>query len=211
MSGSTDDLPRTSGWARLWNPPAASGLGFSPVSVPCAVLGFLLVMAAEFLPWFTVTVSNGDSGSTLRSVGLASVPTLQTITYYPLWAVIFALVAVAVAVPGPVRRIAGAAGVGLLAGQAMLLLSLSRPVTTQDSISVTRHLEQGFYCALAAVLAVLAAVLFSGRTRRPRLSTVADVDASGADWRSEPEAPASTVVLELTVTPAGTVSPIQHP
>jgi hypothetical protein len=204
MTGLVDEPARSAVWHRVFSPAAASSLGFSPFALPCGVVGFLLVLAAEFLPWFTVstTVVSGTSQDTnVQSVGISAVQSIQTLAYYPLWAAIFGCAATAIAVPGRMRRIASAASVGLLAGQSLVLVSLSRPVSGQlgEATTAVRHLDKGLYAAFAAVVAILLAVLFSGSTRRPGLL---ESERVAGGWTEQPAVAVRVVpVSDLTVLP----------
>ncbi|MFF5231043.1 hypothetical protein [Dactylosporangium sp. NPDC000521] len=179
--------------------------GPGPVGVALLVSGFVLAAAAQYLPWASVDMQTaagaGDEDGPLPTsieLDLASFNNGHVIAY--LATVAFALVGVGVLVAtrGPVRRAAAAAALGLLAGNALVLVGLKKAVEHFGSSALvsfrlpqeTIHIGAGYPLAIAATVLLAVGVVTAARmlpdTRRRR---PADEPHDGA----EP--------LELTVTP----------
>ncbi|NJC68966.1 hypothetical protein HC031_04375 [Planosporangium thailandense] len=192
------------GWFGSGRSTTVAGLG-------CAFVGFALLLAAELLPWVSVrtsalgqdfpTVGGGRIG-----YGIAELAAYTGMFNFG-WLIVLAAVATALALRPPARRVAVAAGLGLVAGQLALLVGVTHGVRNviQSRGGLTGGSGQlvesgaGMYCAYAALVLFAAALLVGGAPVRLRRSTgVAE----------EPELPGPA---DLTVTPAPPGHPVPPP
>jgi hypothetical protein len=181
-----------------------AGIGF-------ALAGFALLVAAEVLPWmsYATSVAQQDfptsTGGRVTN-GVAQLPVSTEILNLG-WLVLLAVVATALAIRPPVRRVVVAAGLGLAAAQVALLAGLTRGIehtTTTSSVfrggfvqtEIPVRLELGLYCAYAAAVLFALALLLAGGVPR-RLREAAEPAPEEAD-----EGPP-----DLTVTPVPTSDP----
>jgi hypothetical protein len=201
--GGTDE--NRFGWLAT-DRPAGRGVGLG-----CAVAGFGLLVAAEVLPWVSLTTNplQQDFPTTTGGrveYGISELP-VYTEMFNLGWLIVLAAVATALALRPPARIVVVAAGLGLAAGQLALLAGLTRGVQRNvlfrgavgRSTELPVKLEAGLYCAYAALaLLALALLLAAGIPRRLRgqrgPSTTSD------DVESDEAGPA-----DLTVTPDPTV------
>jgi hypothetical protein len=163
----------------------------------CALAGFGLLIAAQVLPWLSVTTTPlqqdfpTSSGGRLER-GLVELP-VPTEIFNLGWLIVLGAVATALAVRPSARRAAVAAGLGLVAGQLALLAGMTRAIKhnglfrgTFAQADLGTHLESGLYCAYAALVLFALALLFAGGVprwlRRPAATSddVALHDAEGA-------------------------------
>ena len=179
--------------------------GPGPVGVALLISGFALAAAAQYLPWASVDMRAasgvGDEEGPLPTtieLDLASFNNGHVIAYLATVAFALAGVGVLVATRGPVRRAVAAAALGLLAGNALVLVGFKKAVEHVGSSALVSyrlpqemiHIGAGYPLAIAATVLLAAGVVTTGRmlpdARRRHL---ADESHDGA----EP--------LELTVTP----------
>ncbi|MCW2638952.1 MAG: hypothetical protein JWP76_1258 [Dactylosporangium sp.] len=180
-----------------------------------ALAGFGLLIAAQLLPWISLTTNplqqdfpTSTGGRLERGLAELVVPT----DIFNLgWLIVLAAVATALAVPASARRAVVAAGLGLVAGQLALLVGMTRGVQhngvlrgtiPQTEAPVT--LQAGLYCAYAALVLFALALLFAGgvprwlRGRPGRRPASNDVASDGAELAGPPD---------LTVTAIPTADP----
>jgi hypothetical protein len=176
----------------------------------CALAGFGLLIAAQLLPWISMTTTPlqqdfpTSTGGRLER-GLDELP-IGTEIFNLGWLVVLGAVATALAVRPAVRRVVVATGLGLVGGQLALLAGMTRAVShnglfrgtlTQPDLPI--HLEAGLYAAyLALALFALALLFASGVAARwpGRSSGAADGAAAGEAGPAD-----------LTVTPLPTPDP----
>jgi hypothetical protein len=148
----------------------------------CALAGFGLLIAAQLLPWISVTTTplqqdfpTGTGGRVER--GLSELP-VATEIFNLGWLMVLAAVATALAVRAAARRAVVAAGLGLVGGQLALLAGMTRGIRHNGlfrgafpQTDLPIGLEPGLYCAYAAVVLFALALLFAaaapGRPRTP--------------------------------------------
>jgi hypothetical protein len=181
----------------------------------CAGGGFVLAVLAQLLPWARLRVVSptvlDNPGSpvitgAIKDVGLEVLQFSPLVFVYDaLWSVLFACVAVAFVVGRRRRRAVCAAGLGVVAGQLLMLAGIFRGISNvEDSIGLSGggvvrvevpvFVREGIYCAVAAVLLVgLALVLRTAPPARAAASAPREADDEG-----EFDAP---VPADLTVTP----------
>lgn len=187
--------------------PLLRGAGFG-----LAVAGFVLLLISQVLPWMSYTTSfleqDFPTGSGSRvELAYAELP-MQTGFVELGWLALFAVVAVALVIGPAHRRIGVAAGLGLAAGQIALLVGLmyaishaSRLVTGRAVAGRTPEVPTapglGIYCALAAAVLLVGALLLAGGAgRRPVEPEYVLADDAEPDGLRPPS--------DLTVTPIQT-------
>lgn len=170
----------------------------APAAVGCAVLGFVLVLAAELLPWMRASLPAAEPalGGTGRALelGLDQLNSWQVLIYNPGWTLVFAALALALVAPPAWRRPAVALGLAACAGQLALLVGLAKTVRhgggLSDRISgdVATSMDGGLYAAFGALLLLAAALLLCVAQPRPRRVHGSDGGRpEGAEgWRAEP-------------------------
>jgi hypothetical protein len=142
------------------------------------VLGFLAVLAGQYLPWLHVNVVLGN-GAPTGDVVFSAMYGTPTLTYGMSMLLVLAGVATVLAGPGPaVRRSVAAATLGLLGGQLAVLVSLAAglgdgvganvPIDTSGLPDGAVSLGPGYLLAVAAVGLLVAAVIVSARSGRSR-------------------------------------------
>jgi hypothetical protein len=125
--------------------------------------------------------------------------------------VLLGVVAVALVIRPPARRVVVAAGLGLAAGQLALLVAIAHGILNQQQLFTTRFtplgvqripsdLELGFYCAVAALVLLVGALLLAGGAWRRRPPFAPDP--------ADQEPGALAAPTDLTVTP---VTPASDP
>jgi hypothetical protein len=178
----------------------------------CAVAGFGLLLAAEVLPWMTVTTTSLPqdfptvaSGRVSSGAGELNVATdILNLG----WLVVLAVLAAALVIGPALRRVVVATGLGLVAGQLALLAGVTRGIEHATKTTVFRgalvtstlpvELNIGLYCAYGAVGLFAAALLLTGgvpRRLREAVPLTEEADPS-------PRGPA-----DLTVTPIPSADP----
>jgi hypothetical protein len=181
----------------------------------CALAGFGLLIAAQLLPWISVTTTPlqqdfpTSTGGRLER-GLAELP-VATEIFNLGWLIVLAAVATALVVRASARRAVVAAGLGLIGGQLALLAGMTRGIkhngVFRGALSQTDlpiHLEPGLYCAYAALVLFALALLFAGgvprrlRGRPGRNPASNDVASDVAELAGPPD---------LTVTAIPTADP----
>jgi hypothetical protein len=190
-----------------------------------AVLGFVLVLVGEVLPWLELKPT-GDAGERGEfpanldaSMRLADVALWQTPAYYIGLTALLALAALALAGRPRARLGAATAAVGVAAGQTALLAGLHASI--QDGGQVTGlfgrmpegiaefSVGDGFYSATVGILLVAGAAALAARwSAAPTRPTAADAgngprdpaEVAPAEWADQP--------ADLTVAPA---APFQVP
>jgi hypothetical protein len=182
----------------------------------CALAGFGLLVAAEVLPWLSVTTNAVQqdfptSTGGRMEYGIAELPVYSEMFNLG-WLIVLAAVATALALRPPARTAVVAAGLGLAAGQLALLAGLTRGVrhnilfrgAVGQAPELPIKLEAGLYCAYAALVLLALALLFAGgvprRWRGQRGPTTTSNDVESDD--GGPAGPA-----DLTVTPVPTADP----
>jgi hypothetical protein len=180
--------------------PAVRGTGLG-----CALAGFGLLIAAQLLPWVSVTTNplqqdfpTSTGGRLERGLGELILPT----DIFNLgWLIVLAVVATAVAVRGSARRALVAAGLGLVGGQLALLVGVTQGIkrngifrSTLPQTGLASQLEPGLYCAYAALVLFALALLFAGGIPG-RLGRSAAASSDVAADQVQPAGPA-----DLTVT-----------
>lgn len=195
------------------------------VSAVCAVLGFGLVLAAELLPWLTVSLSMAETdfptGRAGRvTYGLDQLGSWELLLYNLGWTILLIFVAVTLGIPARWRGMTAAAGLGALAGQLAVLVGLASAVSHGGGIAsrtapsqLNSTLGTGLYSAFAAAALLAAALVaagFPGWSGSLRRLAVGRQAASGeAAGESRPgEAPGDP--LGITVTP-GHAGPLNQP
>ena len=182
----------------------------------CAGVGFVLAVLAQLLPWARLpvvspTVLDNPEGpvttGAIKDVGLEVLQFSPLVFVYDaLWSVLFACVAVAFVVGRRRRRVVCAAGLGVVAGQLLVLAGMFRGISNVvDNIGFSGGgvvrvevpavaVSEGIYCAVAAALLVgLALVLRTAPPARAAASAAGEAEDEG-----EFDAP---VPADLTVTP----------
>jgi hypothetical protein len=175
----------------------------------CAVVGFGLLVAAEVLPWASLTTTpiqqdfpTGTGGR--MEYGITELP-FSTEMFNLGWMIVLAAVATALVLRSPARIAVAAAGLGLIAGQVALLVGLTRAIqhngvfrgTFLRNTELPVQLEVGLYCAYAALALFAVALLLAGGVPRRLRGPDPEPDEAGpADLTVTPAGPA-----DLTVTP----------
>jgi hypothetical protein len=182
----------------------------------CAGVGFVLAVLAQLLPWARLPVvspavlDNPEGPVTTGAMKDVGLEVLQfsplVFVYDALWSVLFACVAVAFVVGRRRRRVVCAAGLGVAAGQLLVLAGIVHGISNiVDSIGFSGGgvvrvevpavaVRQGIYFAVGAVLLVgLALVLRTAPSAPAAASAPRESDEEG-----EFDAP---VPADLTVTP----------
>lgn len=156
-----------------------------------SVLGFLAILAGQYLPWLHVNLAaiGGASGgdvvnTTSRTTDLTftGVYTLPALTYGLSVLAVLAGTATLLTVTSPaLRRSFAAATLGLLAGQLAVLVGLGAGLTEGAGFNLPIDpsnlpddavtLGPGYLVAVAAVGLLVAAVIVGGRTARSRRTT----------------------------------------
>lgn len=212
--GRAGGLPR---WVRTVPPRHTTA-----VAAGLAALGFALVLTGELLPWLEVTPPAsassqvdfpGQFDTTLR---LTQLVVWQAPAYYTGVTALLACLALALSGRPRARRGAGAAGIGVAAGQAVMLAGLYVTIQDGDDISgiVSRIPDgmadfgtgEGFYSAALGLLLLAAAAALAGwGGARPAGAAPAAVPvAAGAGAEASTAGPdeAASEPLDLTVAPA---------
>ena len=211
-----DKRPGRRGWfARLTAEPPADGpagdegtrVRLNYPALVLTVLGFVAILAGQYLPWLHLNLSalgsssSGDAVSTLSrttDVSFSAVYTLPAMTYGLSVLAVLAGAATVLTVASPALRRSLAAGtLGLLAGQLAVLVGLGAGLKegagfniAVDSTNLSADaitLGPGYLMAVAAVGLLVAAVIVGGRTARSRRTKAAKT----------PEEPIDLVVTPL--------------
>jgi hypothetical protein len=187
-----------------------TGRRVNRVALGCALAAFGLVIAAEMLPWMLIEAGSGTTleptiGGGGTEFQLSQLGTWRTPVYSLGWMVLLALVALALAVRPPARRLVTAAGFGWAGGQTVLLVGLAVHVEHGGGIFGDRFfnntlnisLGPGAYAAFAAV--ALAALALA----------IGQFDWSPSRGRTPKEAAPEVEAgpIDLTVTPVPTSDP----
>jgi hypothetical protein len=184
--------------------------------IGCALAGFGLLVAAELLPWMSVTTSPLQQDFPTSTGGRVETGAAQLTVATDIlnlgWLIVLAVVATALVVGPPVRHIIVAAGLGLVAGQLAMLAGITRGIehTTNSSVfrgaiitnEVPVQLEIGLYCAYGAIALFALALLLAGGL--PRRLRDAEVPIEEAD-------PGLRGPADLTVTPLPAGDPGDYP
>jgi hypothetical protein len=142
------------------------------------VLGFLAVLAGQYLPWIHVNVALG-SGVPTGDVVFSAMYGAPALTYGLSMLPVLAGVATVLSGPAPaVRRSVAAATLGLLGGQLAVLVSLAAglsdgtganvPIDTSNLPDGALSLGPGYLLAVVAIGLLVAAVIVSARSGRSR-------------------------------------------
>jgi hypothetical protein len=165
--GDEDGRPRL--LDRVLSDPEPAGPGPNYPALAAAVVTVVLLVAAEFQPWVTLTGSE-ESVREMRGgrpeiylTELAS-SAGQVLPYYVGWMGMLGLIGLALTL-GPARRrpVLGA-GIGWAVGLFLVVLSLSRQLSLMrfgDNPSIGTTLGAGLWFAGGAVLVALAALLLT--------------------------------------------------
>jgi hypothetical protein len=182
--------------------------GVGPAAVAMLVVGFGLAAAAQYLPWSTVNLRAGTEENPLTGedrnlptnvdIDLASLNSGHVMVYLSTLALALVGIGVLVVTRGLARRAAGAAALGMLAGNALVLVGIKRaiehvgisPYVAYTLSEEAVHIGAGYPLAAAAT-AMLAAGTIVG---------VRGLLRPGRRARAE-EPHDGTEPLELTVTP----------
>lgn len=202
-----------------------------PERVPVAttVLGLLVFLASQVLPWMTVTPRSGegpardsesasvDAFTKIRSLGFADIGSWPTYMYLTGWVALLAVAGAAITAEGRSRRMLTAAGLGIVGFQVVDVIGVAnslhsggtafgaiRQVFGAGTTGPEYGLGSGVWAALAAPLVVGAALLLSMKQSGGAAGSPADDEADPAD-----EAAAQDDVywmpddsdLQITVTP----------
>jgi hypothetical protein len=179
--------------------------------IGCAVAGFGLLLAAQLLPWMSVTTSPLQQDFPTATGGRVDTGLAQLQVPHEMfnlgWLALLAVVATALVVRPPVRRLLVAAGLGLTAGQIALLAGITYAIKHNTSPLFrgglvlqpdSSALGFGLYCAYAAIgLCMLALLLAGGVPARLRDHEPA-ADHQDADLRGP---------VDLTVSPLPSADP----
>jgi hypothetical protein len=216
-----DAQPERQGWlGRLTVTPRATGdevrreepaQRLNYVALGLIIVGFLAVLAAQYLPWVHIDLSSLNDGTTpppttgtrTYDFALGVINTWQIMAYG--LSVMLLLAALAyLLVAGPAtRRPAAATALGLVAGQLTLLVGMARSLQqgaglgspTQVTVLPDKAVTLGFgySTAVLAVILFLAAALLAARA--PRLRRTQEATATTTDDAG----PADLVVTPLPV------------
>lgn len=186
------------------------------------VLGFAVLIAAELLPWGRLNLTAPDTGgfgqrggpdpdtlSRLSSIGLDRLDIGSTLTYRIGSLVLLAVVGATIFGRPAQRRAAFGMGLGVLAAQILIVVSMVHSLNSVDPLGATglgalalggdltqasSSVESGTFCAFAALALLLATLLLAAVPEqvRPRL-VGGTVEPGGAPAADEP--------MELTVAP----------
>lgn len=139
----------------------------------CTVAGFGLILAAELLPWLTISLSPAQTdfptGRTGRiRFGLDQLGSWELLLYNLGWTILLILVAVTLGVPGRWRGVTAAAGLGAAAGQLAVLVGLAAAVrhgggvaSRTEPLQPDSALGPGVYAAFAAIALLAVALLMA--------------------------------------------------
>jgi hypothetical protein len=145
-----------------------------PLELFAIMAGFVFVMAAQWTPWFHVSISAGTDYALVPgvlqhgSIDITDATGGLTIPYYLGWFAVFGVCTATVLGSTRLRALTGALGLGLIGGQALLVLGIvhTRGMATIDALNlppgvrVTR--STGTYAAVIALalfgLALLPAI-----------------------------------------------------
>jgi hypothetical protein len=191
---------RPTGWLdRLLGEPDEVGRRrISGPALGCAAIAVALLLAAQLTPWMVITDSTGvDSAPEGSEFYLDLISDFSLFGYYLGWLVLLALVALALVIEAPTRRLVVAAGFGWTVGLFVIVIGLTRRVLSGGSpfgaTAAGTTFGPGVFFGIAAVAFAVAALALSGwqpgtgRGRRQRRESEPDIDPGPAD---------------LTVTPA---------
>jgi hypothetical protein len=150
----------------------------SAPAIGSAVVATLLMLAAELLPWGTVSTdatSQGQlNGSSVDNLYLGDAAGFLLAGYYPGWLALLGLIGTAlVARPAGRRRLIGG-GLGVAAGLLVLTAGAARAILAGNAfrsvVAVDIGSGPGMFFGFAAVLAAAAALVLTGwRPGRRRL------------------------------------------
>jgi hypothetical protein len=146
-----------------------------------AVVGFLGVLASQYLPWMHLDFSSLDGASSLTQreydLPVGGVSTWQNVAYGVSLPLVFATIAALLIAGDAIRLPLAAAGIGLLAGQLTLLVGMARAIqqgaglaSISELTAVPRDIASlgpGYTVAVAAAGLLIVAVLIAGRAPRP--------------------------------------------
>ncbi|WP_203903511.1 hypothetical protein [Virgisporangium aliadipatigenens] len=163
-----DGRPRL--FDRVLNDPEPTGAGPNYPALVAAAVAVVLLVAAEFQPWVTLTGSEDSvreiRGGARPEIYLAELASSawQLLPYYVGWMGMLGLVGLALTL-GPARRrpVLGA-GVGWAVGLFMVVLSFGRQLSLMrfgDNPLIGTSLGAGLWFAGGAVLLALAALLLT--------------------------------------------------
>lgn len=168
--GSTKQTVRAGRWQRRgprWIGP--------PLTVWLALAGAALAVAAEVLPWARTTVADRSF-----DLSLDSLSTIALLGYYLGWIGLLGLTGLVLTARPAVRRAAAGAAIGVGAALIMVLAGILRQIFASDSLEdllvpgltsggsdsqATLGPGPGVFCACAATILVLAAVVIAARRR----------------------------------------------
>ncbi len=194
-------------------PPGGDGPPDRPVlrgaGIGLALSGFGLLLAAEWLPWLSQSIDPSEqdfptaTGGRIEQ-GVTQLGTSADILHLG-WLALLGVVAVALVIRPPARRVVAAAGLGLAGGQLALLVAIAHGILNQQRqmvnsrftpVGVARvpgDLELGFCCAVAALVLLAGALLLAGGAWRQRPQFAPDP--------ADQEPGALAAPTDLTVTP----------
>jgi len=211
-----DKRPGRRGWFdRLTAEPPADGpeddegtrLRLNYPALVLTVLGFLAILAGQYLPWLHLNLgalagqSNADvvtSSSRTTDLSFTAVYTLPAVTYgLSVLAVLAGAATLLTVTSPPLRRSFAAATLGLLAGQLASLVGIGAgfsegagfnlPVDSSNLPDDAFRLGPGYLLSVVAVGLLAAAAIVGGRTARSRRTKAAKT----------PEEPIDLVVTPL--------------
>ncbi|WP_327007355.1 hypothetical protein OHA72_08870 [Dactylosporangium sp. NBC_01737] len=188
---------------------ATAERGVGPAAIAMLVIGFVLAAAAQYLPWSSINLRAagneanpliGDDRTVPASIDidLASLNNGHVVVYLSTLALALVGIGVLIVTRGLARRAAAAAAVGLLAGNALVLVGFQRSIEHLGSSPYTAyslpeeavHVGAGYPLAVAATAMLAAGTIVAVRgLLRPGRRAPKEEPHDG----SEP--------LELTVTP----------
>jgi hypothetical protein len=195
----------------------ASPEGDSPADRPLlrgagiglALSGFGLLLAAEWLPWLSQHTDPSEQDFPTATGGRIEQDVTQLGTSADIlhlgWLALLGVVAVALVIRSPTRRVVAAGGLGLAGGQLALLIAIAHGILNQQRqvinsrftpvgvVRVSGELELGFCCAVAALVLLAGALLLAGGAWRPRPRVAPDP--------ADQEPGALAAPTDLTVSP----------
>jgi hypothetical protein len=193
---------------RLFGDAGVGGQGLSAPAVGAAVVAVALFVAAELLPWMSVTQQQQGIGPELpsetREVSLEAVGWGVTTAYYVALMLLLAVVGLVQVTRPHTRRALTAAGAGVAAAMLVLLVGVIRRAGEGGQYGMFEQTADASagpapFIAIAAVLIAVAALVISGW--RPAVPTghrrPAPADPDEDDDDDDEPGP-----IDLTVTPA---------
>ena len=151
------------------------------IALGFAIVGFLGVLASQYLPWMHLDFSSLDGAQSLTQreydLPVGGVSTWQNVAYGVSLPLVFGTIAALLIAGDAIRLPLAAAGLGLLAGQLTLLVGMARAIqqgaglaSISEMTAIPRDIASlgpGYTVAVAASGLLIVAVLIGGRTPRP--------------------------------------------